>query len=318
MKKLLKYFFLGIWTLYFVLSFINHSANYGLDDWIAAILITLLPYIIIWFINYKSRKTRTLVVKNTPSTEPTPPEVTSNNMEPYTSINVSDTESESVISKSDESQNIQYIEVDNVIKHTDGKSITDEEVSYLMQVGYEEALKRESKNANTKSCRTEQEELSFQFMMNHENDIQKHTISFEKAYHQAYSEKDLNKKIILLQNVIDLYEKEKKWFYKTKGGTIYFQDNYEHLHNSNNEDFSYIDSVKDDLEYNIHIRDYIIPEITQLITSMNGIMQKDIYSHFPDEPKSNIQKIIRELESDNIILRTKKSNSYFLTLNHLK
>lgn len=51
---------------------------------------------------------------------------------------------------------------------------------------------------------------------------------------------------------------------------------------------------------------------------MNDIMQKDIYSHFPDEPKSNIQKIIRELESDNIILRTKKSNSYFLTLNHLK
>ena len=77
----------------------------------------------------------------------------------------------------------------------------------LLSILMANALKRESKNANTKSCRTEQEELSFQFMMNHENDIQKHTISFEKAYHQAYSEKDLNKKIILLQNVIDLYEK---------------------------------------------------------------------------------------------------------------
>ena len=226
-------------------------------------------------------------------------------------------ENKTTIFTPDKPQDIQYVETDNVIYRTDGKSITDEEIPYLIQIGYEKALNKEKESSNPKFHRTEEEEeLCMQFIMNYGNDIHKHTISFEDAYRQAYSEKDLDKKILLLQNVIDLFEKEKKWFYKTKGGTIYFQDFYEHMHNSRDADFSYIDSVRDYLEYNIHKQDCIIPEITHLIASMGGIMQKDIYSHFPDEPKSDIQKIIRELGNNNIILRTKKGNSYFLTLNH--
>lgn len=233
------------------------------------------------------------------------------------STSISHVDRENVISNSDESPTIQYVETGNVIYHTDGKPITDEEVPYLMQLGYEEAIKRERESTNIKFHRTSQEEeLSFRFMMNHGNDIEKHTRTFENAYRQANSENNLDKKIALLQNVIDLYEKEKKWFYRTKGGTIYFQDYYEHLHNSTNEDFSYIDSVKDSLEYIVHKRDCIIPEILQLATSANGIMQKDIYTYYPDESKADIQKIIRELENDNLINRTKKGNTYLLTLNH--
>lgn len=39
-------------------------------------------------------------------------------------------------------QNIQYVNTGNTIYRADGKSITDEEVPYLIQVGYEEALKK--------------------------------------------------------------------------------------------------------------------------------------------------------------------------------
>lgn len=39
-------------------------------------------------------------------------------------------------------QNIQYVNTGNTIYRADGKSVTDEEVPYLIQVGYEEALKK--------------------------------------------------------------------------------------------------------------------------------------------------------------------------------
>lgn len=210
---------------------------------------------------------------------------------------------------------VSYIENDKMIVRTDGKEIADNEVPYLVQVGHEKAVLAAGKSSSSKHQRTDrEEELCVQFMMNHEDEIQKHTASFEEAYRIAYSEKNLNTKIELLQKVIDLYEKEKKWFYKTKGGMIYFEDYYEHMYNSRNEYFSYIDSVNDYLEYNTHKRDYVIPEIINLITSQDGIIQKDIYEYLPDESKSEIQKIIRELEDDKIIKRAKKGNSYFLTL----
>lgn len=132
------------------------------------------------------------------------------------------------------------------------------------------------KTSNPKIYRTEREEnLCVQFMMNDAADIQKHTASFKEAYQTAAFEEDLNEKIKLLKNVVNLYEKGKNWFYRTKGGMIYFQDFYEHMHNSRNEDFSYL----------------------------------------PDESRSEIQQIIRELEGDSIINRTKKGNSYLLTIN---
>lgn len=192
-------------------------------------------------------------------------------------------------------------------------NIMQNEVPHLIQVGYEKTLNQEKRTSNIKFDRTERDEnLCVQFMTNHGNEIQKHTDSFENMCRLAYSEKDLNKKIELLQKTITIYEKEKNWFYKTKGGRIYFQDFYEHFHNSQNSDFSYIDSVEDELDYYIDKRDVIIPQILSAIGN-NGIIQKDIYE-LVDSDKSDIQKIIRELEAENSIKREKKGNSYLLTL----
>ena len=208
-----------------------------------------------------------------------------------------------------------YVESENMIYRVNVESISDEEIPYLIEVSKQNAFEQYEQSSNPKFYRIEREkDLCTQFMMNHGNEIQKHTDSFENHYRLAYAENDLNKKIELLQKTIDLYEKEKKWFYRTKGGTIYFQDYYEHMSNSKNNDFSYIDSVKEYLENCINKRDYVIPEIINLISSSNGILQKDIYKHLPDISKSDIQKTIRELENVNLITRTKKSNSYFLTL----
>lgn len=207
------------------------------------------------------------------------------------------------------------IENNNILCRTNNQPISDDEISDLIQLDYEEVQRREAESKNIKFKRTErEEELFFQFMTNHSKEISKHTKSFEDMYHLAADEQDLNKRIELLQNTITLFEKERQWFYKTVGGKLFFQDFYEHLHNSSNDDFSYIDSVKDSLDYDLYIRDDVIPKIMQMITSSGDLMQRDIYKHLPDISKSIIQQTIRRLEKDNLIVRSKKGNSYLLSL----
>jgi hypothetical protein len=136
----------------------------------------------------------------------------------------------------------------------------------IITIGTQHAKEREKQSKNPKFHRTErEEELSFQFGCNHSDEIQKRTDLFEEYYELACAETDLNKKIELLEKTIFQFEKAKKWFYRTKGGTIYFQDMYEHLHNSRNEDFSYIDQVKEDLEECIEERNYSTKERRNII-----------------------------------------------------
>lgn len=214
--------------------------------------------------------------------------------------------------------NVRYVEdkKTGIIKRIDNKPISDAEVPGLIEAGYRQAIEEEKHSDNISLHRTErEEELSFQFMMNHGSQIQKYVDSFENCYRSAYYEKDISKKIELLQETISNFEKAKNWFYRTKGGTIYFQDMYEHMHNSINDDYSYIDSVEDYLEECIEDRDYVIPKLIEIITSsVDGILQKDIYKHLPDVERTKIQKIIRDFESEGIVTKEKSKGSYLIKI----
>lgn len=214
--------------------------------------------------------------------------------------------------------NVRYVEdkITGIIRRIDNKPISDAEVPGLIELGLQQALEEERQSKNIRFHRTErEEELSFQFMMNHGSQIQKYVDSFENCYRSVYSEKDISKKIELLQETISNFEKAKTWFYRTKGGTIYFQDMYEHMHNSRNDDYSYLDSVEDYLEECIEDRDYVIPKLIEIITSSSeGILQKDIYKHLPDVERTKIQKIIRDFESEGLVTREKSKGSYLITM----
>ena len=204
----------------------------------------------------------------------------------------------------------------SVISRSDNKPISNEEIPSLIELGYKHAIERENKSQNISLHRTQKEEdLSFNFEMNHGYEIGKYVDAFEKCYRLAMSENDLCKKIELLEKTISNYEKSKAWFYRTKGGTIYFQDMYEHLHNSRNDDFSYIDQIKDELEECIEERDFIIPKILEIIKNYpEGILQKDIYQHLPDISRTQIQKFIRNFEREGLITREQSKGSYLLTI----
>lgn len=165
--------------------------------------------------------------------------------------------------------------------------------------------------------RTDREEdLCVKFMMEHKAEIKIHTDNFEDCYRMAHETDDLNQKISLLEKTITEFEKSKKWFYTTKGGTIYFQDFYEHLHNTQSPDFSYIDIVQESLDYFKRMRDYVIPHLMHILSSQESIMQKDIYKLLPDVSREDIQAIIKELEYEDKVSRVRKGNSYLITLLH--
>lgn len=217
----------------------------------------------------------------------------------------------------DYSKQTEYVQDGNVIYRADGKKISDEEVPYLMQVGYENALADEKNSFNPKFHRSfKEDELSYSFANKYYNEIAKRIEKFETPYHNSFSEQDLSKKIMLLEQSITEFDKCKNFCYsKGKGGTIYFQDMYEYLHNTHNECFSYRDMILGSLEECYYERDELIPEIKNVISDHNGILQKNIYAELPDFQRSDIQRMLRKLESENVITRIKKSGSYELHLN---
>lgn len=217
----------------------------------------------------------------------------------------------------DYSKQTEYVQDGNVIYRADGKKISDEEVPYLMQVGYENALAEEKNSSNPKFHRSfKEEELSYSFENKYYNEIAKRIEKFETPYHNSFSEQDLSKKIMLLEQSITEFDKCKNFCYsKGKGGTIYFQDMYEYLHNTHNECFSYRDMILGSLEECYYERDELIPELKNVICNHNGILQKNIYAELPNFQRSDIQRMLRKLESENVITRIKKSGSYELHLN---
>lgn len=269
---------------------INNFNHYGIADWVVVILLTIAPYIIMYFIKKrKEKKSQERDDTNIMQNNTVVPSVPENN-------------------SSTEHYNFQdNIRVDCIKP--------DSKASYLTQTGLDESRKYEEESSNIKFHRTElEEELSFQFEIQHSREIEKHTNTFITYRNMAATEKDLGIKIKLLQKAIDEFEKSKKFFYKTKGGTIFFQDRYEHLHNSQNPDFSYADLIKDALNYYIDLKENVIPAILNAISTNNGILQKDIYQYVPDFSQSSTRKVIKELEDSGKIIRTKKGSSYFLTL----
>ncbi len=351
--KIVKGIFLVIWTLWCIIGIVNNYTHYKAADWIVIIVFACMPYLILWYLTHKKAKKdqkahqniilETVDTKNSMSSMPPNPisqSVSQNIVQNESAVDKLETAQKKLddslrqLNKALSSGNIvkvttqlsgspgvtppisdtAYIEDDKIIARTDGKEITDDEIPYLIQVGFEENLQAEKESSNPKFHRTAyEEELSFNFAMKYSHEIDTLTEKFESLYQEAYKTNDLSKRILLLNKAIDAFEKAKKFcFSKGKGGTLFFQDTWENLHNSHNNCFSYLDNIQNALDETIYLNDTVIPSLFDLITNNDGILQKDIYVKLPDIDKSLIQQMVKQLESDKKILRIKKGNSYEL------
>lgn len=205
----------------------------------------------------------------------------------------------------------------NTIYRTDGKEISDQEIPSLIQLGYEHTLQAEANSSNPKFHRTaKEEELADRFFVKYFSEVINRTNSFEDLYLNSSSEKNISDQISMLEKALCEFDRCKKYCYsKGKGGQIYFQDTYEYLDSSQNPCFSYRDMITDSLEELYFERDELIPDIKNALLQHDGILQKNIYQELPQFEKSDIQRMLRKLEKENIITRFKKSGSYELHLN---
>ncbi len=197
---------------------------------------------------------------------------------------------------------------------TYNRIITDDEIPALIQASYEKVMKRQEQSNNPKFHRTEyEEELSFEFIQKYSKKVTLLTEDFEMLYRKAFETQDPTQQINLLHKALTAFNNAKNFCYsKGKGGTIYFQDTWEYLHNSRNPCFSYEDMITKSLNEILFEQNTMIPNILQIISKNNGILQKNIYQYIPNIDKDKIRNEIKKLESQNKIYRIKKSNSYEL------
>lgn len=160
---------------------------------------------------------------------------------------------------------------------------------------------------NPKFHRTEiEEELKHKFSKNYQDKI---SLYEDKIYGDCKFEN-----IKSLEDRINSFDIFKKFAYsKGEGGKLYFQDMWEHNHNSQRDCYSYRETLVNNLNNLIELRD--LPDILlSYIKNNDKTLQKDIYNSLSDYKKSNIQEVLRKLEKENKIKRTKFKNSYLLEL----
>ncbi len=295
MKALIKYSTTVLWLAYCI-WIISNVSHYSLLGCIIVIIIAIAPFVVYFFVKkFKhNQKTKINITEHTLSQEE----------KIYPSNSPLET-TESI------QQPITYILNKNVITRSDGKTITDEEIPHLMTMGYRQALEADKLRP---SLSPKDDELVYQFMLNHGSESQKRCDKFEHLNSLAFNETNIDKKIELLRQTVAAFEAAKHWHYTySKGAKLYFQVFWEQLHNSRCACFSWIDSVKDELELQLYKRNEIIPWIIE--NSKTGFLQTAIYKEFLDVDKSVLRKSIDELANQSILLKNKKGSSYFITYN---
>lgn len=207
----------------------------------------------------------------------------------------------------------QYIINKNTIEKAGGE-ITKNDVPYLIELSYQEALRQEVNSTNPKFHRTDsEEELAFNFYSKYVEQINRLVNLFENPYHEESRTYNYQDKIALLELAIENFDKAKKWCYsKGKGGQIHFDDMWMNLHNSQTECFSYATQIQHRLDF-IKTLMVIRQQILDIVNQTPGILQKDIYKFFNEEQKSDVVYAIKDLVKDDCLLKEKKGNSYSLT-----
>lgn len=197
----------------------------------------------------------------------------------------------------------------------DGEKINDADVSNLIRYGYEQTKQNEKASSNPKFHRTvEEHDLIYNFTEKHGVKSTQMCDYFQRLNQKAYRSSNIDEQIFYLQKAIQAFEEAKTWHYNcSKGGKLYFQDSWEHLHNSRYECFSWVDSVQNNLDAQIQKRDLIIPWI--LKTAEPGFKQTEIYKEFPNIDKSQLRSAIDDLCSNKKISKIKKGNTYWISSN---
>lgn len=198
------------------------------------------------------------------------------------------------------------------IRRIDGKPINDADAAYIVRNSYAWSVERDKASSNPKFHRTPAErELMYRFTEKYGGQSQKLCGAFQDYANQAYLTNNYDEKLVLTQQCLEAYEYARNWHYnKSKGAMLWFQDLWEHCHNSRSECFRWIDSTREYMDYLIMVRDIYTPWIRE--NAKDGFLQTEIYKAFPNEDKSALRKVIDSLAERGEVQKTKKGSTYFI------
>ena len=171
----------------------------------------------------------------------------------------------------------------------------------------------------------EEKKEKISFSMNEQKTIKKYEKKIYNGNTAFKKDAKFTTRINACKKAIEAYYEFKEFCYQSSGGIIYFQDMWEYCHNAKEVCFAYVEKLEAALEYLesnrtlLTIREKKLPtlleELIMYLEKHSPILQKDLYLDFNPLLKSDIQKMIRELENEYIISRVKKSGTYEITLN---
>lgn len=127
----------------------------------------------------------------------------------------------------------------------DGSPEIDDGTSALITKGLESAKIIEKNSPNPKFHRTEREEdLAFNFSQKYHSEVSQFDDSIYESVSKIKTCQTTEDKIKQCELAISTYERARKFCYsKGKGGKLYFDDMWEHCHNSKNPCFSFIEKT---------------------------------------------------------------------------
>lgn len=172
--------------------------------------------------------------------------------------------------------------------------------------------------------------LSDDFYLNYYDEIEKYENKFNKSNFKIYEINDIDLRIKQYEKTIKLLNDFKNYcLSKGKGGQKYFEDMWEHCHNSKNPNFKFIDKLYSELNDLKNNKEFYIKqsreheeinafkktvdnELINLISQNQGILQKDIYKYFEPHFKDSIQSSLYFMAKNKKITREKFKNTYKL------
>lgn len=209
---------------------------------------------------------------------------------------------------SDEEPPTMYIEIGGTIYKPNGGTITDEEIPYLMEVGYRNAMKFHADR---------------EAMLG----ITEHTLMIASKFHIAHMEQLKYLDEIFLdchmhknnptEALKALYEIKEFCFRYGESGREYYKQRYEQLFNSKNPCFSFEEIILEAVEKEKifkPIRERIYPEILQIFNENGSVLQKDLYSRYSDIENTVARHIIYKLYADGHIIKSKQGRYRVLTM----
>lgn len=215
-----------------------------------------------------------------------------------------------------------------IVKHMDRK-YKDEIKDEINNLYVNKAIvNAHNSNVDASFYRSENdEELATDFFIRNKSKINDYESRLYDTTGNVYSG-TIEEQIENCEKAVNIWNEYRNWCYKTKGGTIHFQDRWERCHNSRNSSFSYIDDIKEHL-YNLkngiddtclfyEVSVEIAQKLENVIRNNPGILQKDIYEILETDNKQELMNYINYLESEEQIIRIKKGNTYELMWNDNK